>query len=396
MTTTIPFTYSYENQQTPILSFLLNTNKKMFYLFGNCGIGKTDLILNLLHHHKYKPIHYSYFDLKKNLINEIQNHFQSNLFDMYYKNPQKKIIVIDSIDFLTDIQKEYLSQLIKWSHHTPTKHKIILIGNNSHDNKIKECIHKCDFMELQTPSYNEKKNLFYHYLSLQIDDERKVNEYMQHLLTTFQYDFDLRKIKQYFQFNHLPLQNSKNNKYYLSHLFQSPTVSFTNNQYLFENETILGYLWYENVIYYIDKLDKKKTISFYIQQLKNLSYSDKLTSFYLIYKVNKIKEWNGFFKIIYNNLLLHSFINIQKLKDIRNSKIPNKISLKTSNEQFILFFCQKLNIDKPTLYSYIHKDNELDLPLTSKQIKSMYFLNEDDISIQHIDKLMLYYSKIQT
>jgi replication factor C subunit 1 len=107
-----------------ILDFLKNfhENKSQLnilrgiYLFGECGIGKTHFVKQILKEANYDIIYYDASDSRnKNIIENISKHNMSdtNVLSMFHRNKKKIVIIMDEIDGMNSGDKGGINNLIK-------------------------------------------------------------------------------------------------------------------------------------------------------------------------------------------------------------------------------------------------------------------------------------------
>ena len=142
-------------------------DKKGIYIYGNSGIGKTKLILDILKDKKFDIIYFDNTTIRNKFLLEntcTSNQGNINVYSMF-KNEEKKIVIIlDDIDTMNNGDKSGIISLIKLIRIKKTKKQklekmtnklIICINNNSNDKKILELIKVCNSFEINTPSYNQ-------------------------------------------------------------------------------------------------------------------------------------------------------------------------------------------------------------------------------------------------
>jgi hypothetical protein len=266
-----------------------------------------------------------------------------------------------------------------------TMNPIICIGNYHVDKKIKELMKVCNLIELNTPS-NEQistiiKRLF---PDISFDLEIKIIDFVQ---------CDLRKLK-----NILSIyQNNKEllEKYLSSSIFQVKTYSEDSKKiiqklflqsYKFEDHsslmnetdrTIVGLLWHENIIDYLNSYKKELSLPIYIEQLDNICFADYMDRITFQKQIWQFNEMTSLIKTFKNNKLYHTFLKDQHLKDqnknvsmdlikdIRFTKVLTKYSTEYNNSIFIQTLCMQLSMDKKDLFSFFihlrnhYKDNQI-------------------------------------
>ena len=294
-----------------------------------------------------------------------------------------------------------------------TMNPIICIGNYHVDKKIKELMKVCNSVELNTPS-NEQISIIIKRLfpDISIDLETKIIEFVQ---------CDLRKLK-----NILSIyQNNKDLliKYLNSNIFQTKTYSEDSKKiiqklllkpYKFEDHsklmnetdrTIVGLLWHENIIDYLNSFKNNISLPVYIEQLNNICFADYMDRITFQKQIWQFNEMTSLIKTFKNNKYYHSFLkniksntnnyNSDEKKpvsmnniDIRFTKVLTKYSTEYNNSIFIQTLCMQLGMDKKDLFSFfIHLRNHYE----ENQIISLfenYEINKLDIHriYRYLDK----------
>ena len=121
------------------------------------------------------------------------------------------------------------------------------------------------------------------------------------------------------------------------------------------DRTSVGLLWHENIIDVIDKIDKKTSIPFYINQLENVCFADYIDRITFQKQIWQFNEMSSLIKTFKNNKLYHeSFKKKQKYNpsEVRFTKVLTKYSTEYNNSLFIQNLCQQLGMDKKDLFSF--------------------------------------------
>lgn len=349
--------------------------KKGIYIYGNPGTGKTTFITQILTELNYDIIKYDAGDIRNtSVIEEITKHNISdkNIMSIFNKKIKKIAIIMDEIDGMNNGDKGGINTLIKLIRPKKTKKQkmeeitvnpIICIGNYKVDKKIKELIKVCNTIELIPPT-NPQIMLMIDQLLPTIDlnikdkmvsyvqgDLRKLNSILSLYInkpdifktniieTIFQvksYNDDTKKITRklldtYYPFNeHVNIMNET-------------------------DRTSVGLLWHENIIDVIDKVDKKTSIPFYINQLENICFADYIDRITFQKQIWQFNEMSSLIKTFKNNKMYHECFPIKQKKaptDIRFTKVLTKYSTEYNNSLFIQKLCQKLNMDKKDLFAF--------------------------------------------
>ena len=370
-----------------LTSFEANKNnllfKKGIYIYGEPGTGKSTFITNILKELNYDIIKYDAGDIRnKSVIDEITKHNMSdkNIMSIFNKNIKKIAIIMDEIDGMNSGDKGGINTLIKLIRPKKTKKQkleeismnpIICIGNYKIDKKIKELMKVCNVVELTTPNKTQMFSLINNMLpSIDSVINNKIIDYVQ---------YDLRKLNNIY--NIYVNKPSIFNSDIINNIFQIKsynddtkkiTYNLLNEYYNIENHnnimnetdrTSVGLLWHENIIDNIEKMNKSKSIPFYIKQLDNICFSDYIDRITFQKQIWQFNEMSSLIKTMKNNKLYHDYFknnkdNISKknkpvnANDIRFTKVLTKYSTEYNNSIFIQDLCQKLSMDKKDLLGF--------------------------------------------
>jgi hypothetical protein len=291
-----------------ILHYLKST--KPIYLHGKSGVGKTKL-LKELKNTQFISIH----DI--NGFEDIYINIQPNILELFKKNNNKKICIIDDIDFLNNHEKKVLTSLLKQFKLEEKKKinrgfTIILSGTNIHDKKIKELLKLCNVVHLNRPielSYNKY--------------EKNIQQNIKQIMTK---EFD--------------------------------------EDFMIDNEKATqALLFHENII---DNL-KPSEHDFYLKFLSNFCVGDYFDRISFKKQLWVFNEMSYYIKILHNYYLYkNANINYKNISEYRFTKVLTKYSNEYNNNIFINSLCAKLNCCKKDLFRKI----------INKQIKEELTLNE--------------------
>ena len=371
-----------------LTSFEANKNnllfKKGIYVYGEPGSGKSTFITNILKELNYDIIKYDAGDIRnKSVIDEITKHNMSdkNIMSIFNNKIKKIAVIMDEIDGMNNGDKGGINTLIKLIRPKKTKKQkmeeasmnpIICIGNYKIDKKIKELMKVCNVIELNSPNEKQMFSLVKNMIPDVGDDIiNKIIVYVQ---------YDLRKLNNIYNiYLNKPSIFSSDiiNNIFQIKSYNDDTKKITNNllndYYKIENHnnimnetdrTSVGLLWHENIIDNIGKLDKKKSIPFYIKQLDNICFADYIDRITFQKQIWQFNEMSSLIKTFKNNKLYHTYLNninennnAKKPKqnvsnDIRFTKVLTKYSTEYNNYIFIQDLCQQLSIDKKDLLGF--------------------------------------------
>lgn len=347
--------------------------KKGIYVYGDPGTGKTTFVTNILKEMNYDIVKYDAGDIRNTaVIDDITKHNMSdkNVMSMFHKKTKKIAIIMDEIDGMNNGDKGGINSLIKLIRPKKTKKQkleevtmtpIICIGNYRVDKKIKELMKVCNTVELKTPNSIQITNIINKlFVNVNATIKSKLISYIQG---------DLRKLSNMYNFytNKPDLFTTKN----IDDIFQiksynDDTKKITNkliHQYYPMSEhnsvmnetdrTSVGLLWHENIIDAIEKMDKTKSIPFYLAQLDNICFADYIDRITFQKQIWQFNEMSSMVKTFKNHKLYHTtFSPTSKYKpsEIRFTKVLTKYSTEYNNSLFIQKLCQKLGLDKKDLF----------------------------------------------
>jgi len=364
--------------------FETNKNNLLFkrgiYIYGNSGTGKTTFITNILKELDYDIIKYDAGDIRNTtVISEITKHNMSdkNVMSLFSKKTKKKAIIMDEIDGMNNGDKGGINYLIKLIRPKKTKKQkfeeitmnpIICIGNYKVDKKIKELIKVCNVIELKTPTEHEistiVNNLF---TTIDTKIKSKISLYVQCDLTKLNNMFNIYKNSPDF-FNNDFIGSLLQLKSYDDDTKKITNKLLTNYYQLNEHNMIMnetdrtsvGLLWHENIIDTIEKIDKKITIPFYINQLDNICFADYIDRITFQKQIWQFNEMSSLIKTFKNNKNYHNDNTIKKnkIKEIRFTKVLTKYSTEYNNLLFIQKLSQKLGMDKKDLFGFFFELNQ--------------------------------------
>ena len=384
----------FENNKNNLLTI------RGIYIYGDCGMGKTFFVQQLLKEMDYDVIMYDSSDVRNKLfIENITKHKSSNInvLSMFQQKVTKLAIIMDEIDCMNTGDKGGITSLIKMIRPKKTKKQrvedisnipIICIGNNIIDKKLIELSKVCHSYELPNPSTQQIK-----LLCINLFNDMTIANRLQH-----------NNLRQIFMIHRLYIQNkqvlqSDLIQQYLTHTINYDNAKNTTKQLInvptiFEHHarsinetdrTTVALILHENII---DCLQNKDDIYIYKQILNIFCFSDYIDRITFQKQIWQLNELSAILKIFYNLFTIHqsfNFINITN--DIRFTKILTKYSTEYNNYTFIQDLCQKIDMDKKDMilffrhleHNYTIKNELLSHPeynITSLDINRIYkFLN---------------------
>jgi hypothetical protein len=148
------------------------------------------------------------------------------------------------------------------------------------------------------------------------------------------------------------------------------------------DRTSIGLLWHENIIDVIEKVDKKISVPFYIQQLENICFADYIDRITFQKQIWQLNEMSSLIKTFKNNKNYHEYFKSKQKynpTEIRFTKVLTKYSTEYNNTLFIQKLCQNLGMDKKDLIGFFMeiKNNNDDNEIT--HLLENYEINKLDI-----------------
>jgi len=392
-----------------LYDFELNKNnilfKKGIYVYGDPGTGKTTFVTNILKQLNYDIIKYDAGDIRNTaVIEDITKHNMSdkNIMSLLNKKVKKIAIIMDEIDGMNNGDKGGINTLIKLIRPKKTKKQkqeevtmnpIICIGNYKVDKKIKELMKVCNIIELKTPNCSEITSIVHSLLpKTDILLKKKIATFVQGDLRKLNNIFVLYKSKPEL-FTIDIIENIMQIKSYNDDT-KKITNKLINNYYnlnhhnIIMNETdrtSIGLLWHENIIDVIEKVEKKKSIPFYIKQLENICFADYIDRITFQKQIWQFNEMSSLIKTFKNNTHYHNNFKepqmpIQNSQEIRFTKVLTKYSTEYNNSLFIQKLCQKLGMDKKDLFGFFMEIKNKNNDTQVIDLLENYEINKLDIN----------------
>ena len=239
-----------------IIETLHKEDSNCIFFHGDIGTGKTTFIKNLLAQNNFL---YRDFDIcNKHTITEFieeMNTISHNIMDMFAKSIRKKVVVIDNIDILYEIDKTIITNLIKIVRPKKTKRQkeecysiypIICISNTV-DKKLVDLVKICKVIEFPSSHgdlrlHNYRKWSDNENITTKINREEKL--YTQTLSKKFEY-LDRNDVKVI-----------TNRLIYIPFKFNEDILYINDN-----DKTTISLLYHENIVDYLPvSLGEKNSI----------------------------------------------------------------------------------------------------------------------------------------
>ena len=387
-----PIVNEIEQQILNIQDITKKQNKShSFFLYGPSASGKTTIINHILNKNKIDHIYFDINNIKdRNNFNEIIEEYTSstNILDCFNGIKKDIYYIVDNIDHIHNNEKIFIGNIIKkirpkkkgkkcdkTLNYEFFKKKIIFIGSNDYEKKIKELMKICQVYNLYERNFDKyyntylntliKKDIF-DYFNLNND---KINEflnfsndnlkkilYLKRILNNCDEENVGKLIKLFYQFPQYCKYNEN-----IIHIICS--LFFDNNNIFIQDndKTTTALLFHENVI---DFMNNKDHFNYYIFFLKNLCIGDYFDRICFQKQIWLFNEMTYFLKIEKNYKQINNIIDETKndksylnyKKNIRFTKILTKYSTEYNNNNFINSLCNKLNIDKKELFYLFDKN----------------------------------------
>jgi|TARA_B110000858_G_scaffold197982_1_gene261850 hypothetical protein len=401
-----------ENELIEHLDFFEKNKKNLLtrrgiYIYGSPGAGKTIFVEKILKKLNYDVLKYDAGDVRnKGVIDTItkNNMSDKNILSLFYGKTKRIAIIMDEIDGMNSGDKGGINTLIKLIRPKKTKKQkkenitmipIICIGNYHQDKKIKEMMKVSHSIELPNPD-TEQITQILKTLMPNLDPILFLNiiKYV---------NGDLRKVKSVYKI-YTNQQNILQNKL-ITNMFQTKThnedtkditkkllnvkfcINDHNNIMNETDRTSVGLLFHENIIDPLELIDNDISIPFYIDILKNITFSDYIDRITFQKQIWVFNEMSSLIKTMYNNYLYHEKIGKKKIfkKEARFTKVLTKYSTEYNNMLFIQNLCKQLNMDKKDMLSYF-----LHLRQTLSDEDIIKLFNNENYDINKLDINRIY------
>jgi len=401
-----------------IKNFLSNFEKdkndmsksKGIYIYGDSGVGKTELVKNIIKEMNMDSIWYNASDVRnKSLLETLtkQNMSNHNVMSLFNKKKKNIVIVMDEIDGMLGGEKSCITNIIKLIRAKKTKKQkiedslnnpIICIGGNKIDKKIKDMMKICNSYYIEKPSEKQISTILKKYY---LKNEK--NNLIDLLSNTCQND--LRKIEIMVKLIENKNKKTKNEellsdykcfqldvKDIILELFLNKKDINSHNTKIIDNDrTIASLIWHENVIKQVKKIDDN-FLNVYAEILTNICFSDFIDRVTFQKQIWQFNEMTSLLKTYYSNYIYHKNINslskknenVLKNQEIIFTKILTKYSNEFSNAIFISNLCEILMIDKKDLlgfFNWINSNKNENLLLN-------LFNEEDNLSELEINRML--------
>ena len=385
---------------------------KGIYVYGDAGVGKTELIKNIINDLNMDSIWYNASDVRnKSLLENLtkQNMSNHNVMSLFKKKKKNIVIVMDEIDGMIGGEKSCISNIIKLIRAKKTKKQkqedslnnpIICIGGNKIDKKIKDMMKVCNSYFIEKPSEKQISSIIEKYY-LKNENKKFIN------LISKNCQNDLRKIDTMLNLINTKKDNVKNEdllsyyKYFqldvkdiILELFLNKCDIDSHNTKIIDNDrTIASLIWHENVIKQVKKFDNK-FLNMYYDILTNICFSDFIDRVTFQKQIWQFNEMTSLMKTYYSNFIFHKSknenllnlksVNVLKKQEIIFTKILTKYSNEFSNTVFIANLCEILMIEKKDLLGFFNWVN------INKNDELMYnlFNGEDNLSDLEVNRML--------
>jgi hypothetical protein len=167
------------------------------------------------------------------------------------------------------------------------------------------------------------------------------------------------------------------------------------------DRTSVGLLWHENIIDSIEKIDKKQSIPFYLNQLDNICFSDYIDRITFQKQIWQFNEMSSIIKTFKNNKMYHQFIENLDTKNLdtknniklvvnetRFTKVLTKYSTEYNNSLFVQKLCYKLGMDKKDLFAFF-----IEMRNNKDENEMLHLLENYEICKLDINRIYKYIEK---
>ena len=399
-----------ENKLIEYLNYFEENKKDLLvrrgiYLYGSPGSGKTIFVQKILKKLNYDVLKYDAGDVRnKGVIDTITNNNMSdkNILSLFHKKAQKIAIIMDEIDGMNSGDKGGINTLIKLIRPKKTKKQkkenitmipIICIGNYHKDKKIKELMKVSHNLELPNPTEehitfilkslmpNIDPMLFVNIVKYINSDLRKVNS----IHKIYKNQQNILKNKLITNMFHSKTKN-EDTKDITKRLLTSRVQMKDHFNIMNETDrTSVGLLFHENIIDPLELIEVDISIPFYIEILRNITFSDFIDRITFQKQIWIFNEMSSLIKTMYNNhLYCEKFGDtlFSSVKDSRFTKVLTKYSTEYNNMLFIQTLCRQLNMDKKDMLAYfLHlRQNYSDEDIIKLFNNENYEINKLDIN----------------
>ena len=391
--------------------------KRGIYIYGESGSGKTFFINNLLTKLNYDIIYFDSSDSRNKSILDIITKYNmgtSNILSLFKKEKRNIAIIMDEIDGMNSGDKGGINSLIKLIRPKKTKKQkteeitnniIICISNYQVDKKIKELMKFCHSFEIKPPTDNQIKEIIKNQIPQLYNDsflmEQSINYCNNNLRKiNILYKFYINNINNLDYFKSIiDINNCKKIDYDTKNI----TSILINKKYNIEEQTyiinendrtIIALLFHENIIDQLQKLkNKNNAISIYLKILNNTCYGDYIDRITFQKQIWQFNEMSSIIKILSNNYEYHNYLEnnllkIDKIKDIRFTKVLTKYSTEYNNSLFLQDLSKFLSMDKKdtiSFFKYLRSNYSIE---NIQDILELYEINTLEINriYRYIDK----------
>ena len=391
--------------------------KRGIYIYGESGCGKTFFINNLLRKLNYDIIYFDSSGSRNKSILDIITKYNmgtSNILSLFKKEKRNIAIIMDEIDGMNNGDKGGINSLIKLIRPKKTKKQkieeitnniIICISNYQVDKKIKELMKICHSFELKSPTDNEIKEIIKNQIPQLYNNKELLDNSINYCNNNLRkinllYKFYINNINnlEYFK-NIIDINNSKKIDYdtkNITSILINKKYNIEQQSYLInENDrTIIGLLFHENIIDQLQKFkNKNNAISIYLTILNNTCYGDYIDRITFQKQIWQFNEMSSIIKILSNNYEYHNYLEnnclkIDKIKDIRFTKVLTKYSTEYNNSLFLQDLSKFLSMDKKdtiSFFKYLRNKYTIE---NIQDILELYEINNLEINriYRYIDK----------
>ena len=360
--------------QDKIMDNFADSAQKPMYIYGQTGVGKSSFVKNLIANSNYDIIMYNSADMyDPSVVDNIQYtlEMKGNVLQMFYKNRIIPIVVIDNLEGINFGDRggiNSLMQLIKKSR--ISFNRLVCISTSHTDKKFKELMKLCNVIHMQTPTVEQMREIAAMHVTCDVAIRQIVEKA----------NLDIRKLYMYISLYMLSPTVSlpvKVSRYYTDVydtvlLIRDFDHSLQDMEHIANdsNRTIIGLVWYENVVDYIQYESILQFCTSYLTILDYLccgDYNDRIIFQKQIWYLN---ELTLYIKI----MSAKGIVKFEKTcNDVRFTKVLTKYSNEYSNHVFINNVCNTLNVERDDLLQITKtKDDILQASLNRLEYRRIY------------------------
>ena len=315
-----------------------NSKKKIIYISGHNGVGKTYLIKHLFNNDIYNSIWYNN-TTSSYIVNLLSSNssISVSILSYFKQYTIKNIIIIDDFNYRIVNNKLLITNIIQYIKSSNKNIPIIIINNLNVNKKITYIKKYSYIFTIPKPTITLIKDIIKHKIS-SISEQNmlkliaitnynlcKLNaiiHFYREILYSYTIEYDNLSI-----IHNFLIQNKSLEDYY---------------KIISENDrTSLSLIYHENCIQFFPK-----DLILYSSILDNFTIADYLDRYIYQKQLWELSEWTNLIKLFYSNYLIkHKSSNIKVIF----TKILTNYAIEYSNKNYIIGLCKQYNCKKNEL-----------------------------------------------